>query len=245
MWEQLPSGRVAHRLEWVVLVAALALIPVLVIETDAKSSGWQNFASAANWVIWSIFIAEFVLVLTVAPRKAAALRAHWLDVAIVVVTVPVFGGFLSSLRLARLARLLRLFRLGVIAARILKAERALSSATVFRFVGLITVFVVVIAGAVESLADKGDFPTLWDGIWWAVVTVTTVGYGDLYPRSVEGRIIAMVVMLFGIGFLSVLTATIASRFVQTDTHTEDMKATLARIEADLADMKRQLSARLS
>lgn len=89
--------------------------------------------------------------------------------------------------------------------------------------------------------DEEHVSSVWDGIWWAVVTVTTVGYGDVYPRSVGGRIVAMIVMLFGIGFLSVLTATIASRFVQTDTHTEEMKATLARIEAELAEMKRQLA----
>jgi voltage-gated potassium channel len=84
---------------------------------------------------------------------------------------------------------------------------------------------------------------IWDGIWWAVVTVTTVGYGDVYPRSVGGRIVAMIVMLFGIGFLSVLTATIASRFVQTDTAADEMKATLARIDAELVDVKRQLATR--
>jgi voltage-gated potassium channel len=110
MWEQLPSGRVVHRFEWVVLVAALGLIPVLVIETDVKSSGWQDVATVANWVIWAVFLLELGFVLVVAPRKAAALRAHWLDVAIVVATVPAFGSFLSSLRLARLVRLVRLLR---------------------------------------------------------------------------------------------------------------------------------------
>lgn len=132
---------------------------------------------------------------------------------IVLVTVPAFGSFLASLRLVRLARLLRL---GALLTRALQRERALTSEAVFRFVALLTALVVVIAGATESLVDSKDFPTIWDGIWWAVVSVTTVGYGDLYPKTVEGRLVAMVVMLFGIGFLSVLTATIASRFVQTD-----------------------------
>lgn len=243
MWEQLASGRVVHRFEWVVLLAALGLIPVLVIETDVKSGGWRDVATAANWVIWAVFLLELGFVLIVAPRKAAALRAHWLDVAIVAATVPAFGSFLSSLRLARLVRLVRLLRLGTVAGRALQAERALTSEAIFRFVGLITLLVVVVAGAVQSLVDNHDFPTVWDGIWWAVVTVTTVGYGDLYPKSVEGRIIAMVVMLFGIGFLSVLTATVASRFVKTDTRTAEVKDALARIEAELAEMKRQLATR--
>jgi hypothetical protein len=136
--------------------------PVLVIDADVESGGWQRFADVANWVIWAVFLTELALVLVVAPRKSAALRAHSFDVALVAVTVPVFGSFLSSLRLARLARLLRLLRLGMLAARALQAERRLTSGTVFRFVALITVFVVVVAGAVESLVDKGDFPTLWD-----------------------------------------------------------------------------------
>ncbi len=230
-----------HRFESVVLVAALLLIPVVVIDADADSGPWQLVADVVNWVIWTVFLGEIILVLVVATRRAAALRAHWFDVALVVATVPALGAFLSALRLARLARVLRLLRLGMVAARALQAERRLTSVAVFRFVALITLFVVVIAGAVESFADQQDFPSLWDGIWWAIVTVTTVGYGDLYPRSVGGRIVAMVVMLFGIGFLSVLTATIASRFVQTDSHNEQMKATLARIEAQLAELRQQLS----
>jgi hypothetical protein len=66
------SGRVVHRFEWAVLAATLALIPVLIIENDAKSQTWQDFAYAANWVIWGVFAAELVFILTIAPRKAAA-----------------------------------------------------------------------------------------------------------------------------------------------------------------------------
>jgi ion channel len=56
----------------------------------------------------------------------------------------------------------------------------------FELVALITVFVVVVSGAVESVIDTGDFHSLWDAIWWAVVTVTTVGYGDIRVTSVQG-----------------------------------------------------------
>jgi voltage-gated potassium channel len=221
----------------------LAIIPVLIIEQDARSSGWRDFATIANWAIWVVFLAELAFVLTVAPRKAAALRAHWLDVAIVVFTVPLFGKFLSSLRLVRLARLLRLLRLSTIVARAIQAERALTSGDAFRLVGLLTIFVVVISGAAQATVDSGDFESIWDGIWWSVVTVTTVGYGDVYPTSVTGRIVAIIVMFVGIGFLSVLTATIASRFVKTERgeETEQVMSALTRIEAELADLKRQLA----
>jgi voltage-gated potassium channel len=83
------------------------------------------------------------------------------------------------------------------------------------------------------------------GVWWAVVTVTTVGYGDVYPTTVAGRIVAIVLMLVGVGFLAVLTATIASRFVKEDRSAESTAITdaLARIEAELAALKAQLDAR--
>jgi voltage-gated potassium channel len=243
VWEQLESGRVRHRFESVVLGATLALIPVFVIEAEAKSSRWKDIAYAANWLIWLVFAAELAFILVVAPRKAAALQAHWLDAVIVVVTAPAFGAFLSSLRLLRLARLLRLLRLGAILTRLLQRERTITSGTAFRFASLLTLLVIVIAGATQSLVDNGDFNTTWDGIWWGIETVTTVGYGDVYPTTVPGRIVAMVVMLFGIGFLSVLTAAIASRFVRTERgdETEAILTALARLEAEVAALRRHVA----
>ena len=64
-----------------------------------------------------------------------------------------------------------------------------------------------------TVVDRKTFPTLGAGLWWAVQTVTTVGYGDHVPESVAGQLIAALVMLFGIGFLTVITAAITSTFV--------------------------------
>ena len=122
IWTQDESGRVHHPFEVVVLVATLALIPVLVIENTATSDAWKTFATVANWLIWGVFAAELALILVVARRKGAALRAHWLDVAIVALTIPVLGKLLSSLRLVRLARLLRFLRAATVLSRALQAE---------------------------------------------------------------------------------------------------------------------------
>jgi voltage-gated potassium channel len=242
MWEQAENGRVRHPFEPIILGATLALIPVLILERDA-SGGWLTAARVTNWAIWAVFAAELVFILVVAQRKAAALRAHWLDVAIVIVTVPLFGEALSSIRSVRLFRLLRLLRAGVVVSRALQAERRLTSGNALRLAVLATIFLTVIAGAVQSTIDTKDFATFWDGVWWAVVTVTTVGYGDKVPHSVGGRIVAMVLMFVGIGFLAVLTATVASQFVQTDQadRSDELLETLRRVEADVAELKAKLA----
>jgi voltage-gated potassium channel len=238
MWKQDESGRVHTPLEPVVLGATLALIPVLIIEADATSNAWQEVATVANWIIWAIFAAELAAVLVVAPRKRAALRAHWLDVAIVVLTIPLLGKMFAWFRLARFFRLLRF---GVIVSRALQAERRLTSGDSLRIASILTVTAIIVTGAAQSAASS-DFDSLWDGVWWAIETVSTVGYGDIYPATVQGRLIALVLMFVGIGFLSLLTAAVASRFVKQergDEHDEVME-TLRQIQADVAELKSQM-----
>ncbi len=235
-WQQDESGRVHTPFEPVVLVATLALVPVLIIEADTKSDGWLRFAEVANWIIWAVFVVELVAVLVVAQRKMAALRAHLLDVAIVVLTIPLLGKALAWVRFARFTRLLRF---GVIVSRALQAERRLTSGDTLRLASILTVTAICVAGAAQAAFASGDFPSLWDGIWWAVTTTTTVGYGDLYPTTVQGRIIGIALMFVGIGFLSLLTASVASRFVKLERGSEhdEVMETLQRIQADVAELK--------
>lgn len=72
---------------------------------------------------------------------------------------------------------------------------------------------VVVFAVVQRLADPRTFPTIWQALWWSVQTVTTVGYGDVVPQQTAGKILAGVLMLGGLAFLSVLTAMITSVFV--------------------------------
>lgn len=106
-------------------------------------------------------------------------------------------------------------------------------------------FIATVAGGVTVwLLDHQDFPTLGKGLWWAVQTVTTVGYGDDVPHRTEGKIVATLVMLAGIAFLAVITASITATFVEnarerlrTPADTEivqelkEINARLARLEA--------------
>ena len=82
-------------------------------------------------------------------------------------------------------------------------------------ISAITLVVAVGSGLLMRTADPEDFQTIGSGLWWAVQTVTTVGYGDKVPKSVEGRLVATVVMVTALGFMSVLTASISAVFVES------------------------------
>jgi voltage-gated potassium channel len=120
-------------------------------------------------------------------------------------------------------------------------------------IGTASIVITVGAGIGMTVADRKNFPSLGSGLWWAVQTVTTVGYGDHVPTTVAGRLVASFVMLFGIGFLTVVTAAITSTFVARsrietrsagETPVEEqlrrLNERLERIEAALTTEKKPL-----
>lgn len=223
MWRQARDGRIEHPFEPLLLVLTLLVIPVVLIETSGAPHGAKAAAYIANWVIWLGFLGELVFVLVVADRKRAALRAYWLEALLVIATPPFYSRVLSSARLLRLTRLVRLARLGLLGGIAIRLERKIMSRQGFRYLALATAFLVVVAGASISVVDSADVPNVGQGIWWAIVTVTTVGYGDVVPHNTSGRVVGAILMLLGIGFISLLTATIASTFVAVDDEADERK----------------------
>jgi voltage-gated potassium channel len=98
-----------------------------------------------------------------------------------------------------------------------RIDRAVDRATTPRgaavVIAAVSTVITVAAGFLMTVVDHEGFPSIGSGLWWAVQTTTTVGYGDHVPTTVAGRLIAALVMLFGIGFLTVVTAAITSTFV--------------------------------
>ncbi|HXL43516.1 MAG TPA: potassium channel family protein [Gaiellaceae bacterium] len=222
-----------------ILVLALLVVPAIVLE-EASSDALQTVAFALNIVIWVGFAAELAFVLAVASNRLRTLRTHWLDAVIVVVSVPLTPAFLQSARALRLLRLLRFVRLGLLGARALVAARMLFSPSGLRYVVVLVLLFVVVAGSAVAMVDSEGVGSIWDGIWWALATVTTVGYGDVVPHSVAGRIVAAVVMLVGIGFFALLTAAVAATFVKQDERPEELREELREISARLERIERAL-----
>jgi voltage-gated potassium channel Kch len=92
---------------------------------------------------------------------------------------------------------------------------------IFPVLLLITLSLAVLAGFVATLVDQEDFPSIEIGIWWAIVTLATVGYGDVVPTTTWGRVVGSATIIVGVTFLSFLTATVTSLFVSTE---QDQKA---------------------
>ena len=102
-----------------------------------------------------------------------------------------------------------------------------------------TAVVVVGGGVLMRLLDHGEYSDIWVGMWWALQTVTTVGYGDVTPKERSGRIIATFVMLQGIAFLAITTAVITSTFVARANKERDMAH-----DADEGDAEKRMEAQL-
>jgi voltage-gated potassium channel len=94
-----------------------------------------------------------------------------------------------------------------------QTQRAVANQRVFLYLAVTTLLVGLLAGFVVTLVDKQDFPTFGDGIWWAIVTLGTVGYGDIVPHTAWGRVVGSLVIVFGVTFIAFLTAIVTSAFV--------------------------------
>lgn len=240
------------RAQLIMTVLALLIIPLLVIEHQATDPTVQLAVWIANLLIWLAFVVEYVWGLVAAESKWGFVKTHWFDLAIILLSPPVYVPeslqsvrALRALRLGRLGRALRVLRLVRVFAFMARAWH--SSGRVmgrhsFGYV-VLTCGIFIVGGGALFITVEGGGLTLLDGIWWAVATLTTVGYGDIYPKSEWGRMLALVLIVLGLGMMAALTANIASVFVGADKQEEDQEILrrLDEISARLAALENSIS----
>lgn len=219
------SERLQRRFEVAVLVAALMVIPVIAVEEIKPGQPWEDLAQVVNWATWLTFLAEIVVMLSVVPDRRAWCRRHVVDIAIVVLTPPFAPPSLQAARLFRVLQLLRLIRAFV-------AIKVLFTPAGLRYAALLTAFLVLLGGTSFAAVEREQGMSAWEGLYWAISTVTTVGYGDISPATDGGRIIAVAVMIVGVGFVAILTAAAAERFMVASQQTrEDERQILEELRA--------------
>lgn len=224
------------------LVLALAIVPLIVVPLVFElSPGVSTTIVALDWMIWAVFAAEYGIRLYLSPRKWVFVRSHPVDLAVVVLP------FLRPLRVVRSARLLRLLRAAratTILLRAIGASRRILTRHKLHYV-LAVALAVVVGGAllVESF-ERGvpgsNITSIPDALWWAVTTITTVGYGDRFPTTPAGRGVGVLLMILGISIFGFIAGSLASFFVEQEEEEpheklDEIVARLERIERALKE----------
>jgi voltage-gated potassium channel len=240
-----PYPRIELALETAVIIAALATIPLTVVQTQGLTGA---LTVVADWAIWGVFLVDYVVLLGLSDNRSRYARKNWLSVAVIVLSFPALPALLALTRLARLSRLvrvLRLLRLLAVASRGLRGLQLALGRKGLIYVAAVTGVLVITGATVLSLIEPeavaGGF---WSGIWWAIVTATTVGYGDIAPVTAIGRLVAVVLMLAGVGLVATLAASIAAYFVGREEEesapvSSSIEARLSRIERLLEQLTRK------
>ena len=200
--------------------------------------GWRQACELADVVIWALFCIEYLVRLFLAHNKHRFVRSHWFDLAVLVLPV------LRPLRALRLLNALRVLNRHAV---------AWTRGRLAVYVLATTVLIVLMGGLSVLEAERGhpnsNIQTFPQALWWAVCTITTVGYGDLYPETVEGRLVALGLMTGGLGLIGFTTGSLASWIVDHISDAERPAGTATRADvilllhevrkrqAEIADLK--------
>lgn len=242
-----PSSQPAERLtifQLALLILSILVLLALIADAIAPvppevSTIIQTLDLAACF----LFFVDFVLRFWRAESKLAFMRWGWVDLLACIPNV-------DLLRVGRLARVLRIIRLlrGVrIGHRVISLILQNKPKSAFTSVLLTTMLLVTFSSIAILIAEVGpevNIKSAEDAIWWSVTTMTTVGYGDKYPTTTEGRLIAMVLMFAGVGLFGTLSGLVASFFLgKQQEESEELLKVLTRLEELEGKLLQQSQAR--
>lgn len=217
------------------LYSIVSLATLIIFKPDQEISKVIQYS---DWVVCAFFFADFIRSLIRAPNKLKYFFTWgWLDL---ISSIPVIDAFRTA-RFARIFRIIRVLR-AVRAVRMIaltfSESRAHGTALI---TGLACFFLLFIGSAAILIFEQPVNDNISDAgqaMWWAVVTMTTVGYGDAYPITTEGRLVAIILMVAGVGLFGTLSGLLASWLIRTeDDGTNDQVAALRQ---EVHEMKAML-----
>jgi voltage-gated potassium channel len=216
-----------------------ALIPIVATVAERR----DGVLLVIDFVSWFVFLADLIVHMHLT-RKYLKRGIGMFDLGVVVATFPwyIIPGLENAdiLLVARIARVARLFLAGTRLGPLRRLFERLGRAFLYGAVLLVVCSVVV----QEVEGGKHGFESIWDSLWWGVVTFTTVGYGDLVPESAAGRAVATVLMLGGLALLGALAGSLAAFLRIQDTGEEepgDQPETPADVATEVASLREQVA----
>lgn len=238
---------IQDRLELPMLVLAFVWIALFIVETVRGSSA---VLTAASYGIWGLFVLQFAIEFTVAPRKLHYLKHSWLTV--LALALPALR-VLRVVRVAQLARVsrtagvlrgARLVRVVSSLNRSMRALRATMSRRGFGYVMLLTTLVVAAGAAGMYAFEPAAYGSYFGALWWTAMLVTTIG-SDYWPESVEGRALSLLLSVYGLAMFGYVTATLATFFIGRDEATRSTASTTEGIGAlrrEIRELREELRA---
>jgi len=227
------------RADWPLTITAVVFLLAYaapILRPDLVSP-WPTVCELVTWAAWSLFVVDYVARLALSRDRGAFVRSNLFDLAVVALPL------LRPLRLLRLVTLLSILNRNVGGS--MRGRVAI-------YVAGATSLVLFIASLAVLDAERGakgaSITTFGDAAWWAMTTVTTVGYGDRYPITAQGRFIAGGLMLAGIALLGIVTASLASWLIdkvrQVEEHAQAAtRADVASLTAEVRALREELAAR--
>ena len=170
-------------------------------------------------LVWAFFVVELIVMTALVDKKLRYICSNWMNLVIIIFGMQVLWGdmqYMAAVRIARLIVILVLYISIFDSVLVMLARQKLWLTLSISFI------TILIAGIVISVFDPG-ISDPWEGLWWAWVTVTTVGYGDVVPTSAGGRIIGGFLILLGVGIFSMLTASFSAFLVSKNSDELDSK----------------------
>jgi voltage-gated potassium channel len=218
--EARPSDRTSHAYDLFILALTLLSLGIMILLVVPQTQATTDLLQFYDNLIAFVFLGDFAWRITHAPSKRHYFinERGWLDLlgSIPSLGLTNYGGLLRLARLSRLARIARLFRGQAHTELVADLIHNRSEYAAF-LTALLAIVVLVVSSILEIQAEsttKGaNITTGMDALWWSVVTITTVGYGDFYPITTLGRIVAFFVMLAGVGIIGSLASILASILV--------------------------------
>jgi voltage-gated potassium channel len=194
---------------------AVLVLPSILIEAVASERDpvWAIIGEGLDWFIWVGFALSVAGALVVARDKRSALRSHAIDVVLVVLTPPIVPEAWQALRALRTLRILRLLLAGF---RLHRHMRRLSRKNVVGPAAVVLLVAMLCAATAVSVLEPEHVPSVGQGMWWALSRATALGDGGVSVTTLPGRLVEILVVVSGLAFLSLITAAIATVFVQSE-----------------------------
>ncbi len=215
-------------IQWLILISLVTFAFETLPSLSPSAKRWLN---GIEIVIVAIFTIEYLLRLWVADRKLAFIFSFYglIDLFAILpfyISLGIDLRSLRSLRLLRLFRILKLVRYSSAIQRFYIAFQIAKEEVILFFLVTLLLFYLSAIGIYyfENAAQPEVFSSVFSGLWWAVASLTSVGYGDIYPITAGGKVFTSIVLLIGIGMVSVPSGLIASAFSRARTWDEDQQA---------------------